>query len=225
MAGIADVALLDNTEERTPLVLVLDRSGSMAEEDRISALNQGLKTLEEELKTNGTTATRGRVLVIQFGGNDEVDVGQWQDAMDFTAPTLVAHGRTPTGSAVRKALEAIEAQKQELKDHHIKYKRPIMLLMSDGEPTDNWESAADACRLAETKCKVNVLAIGVGKDADINNLARFSQNGALKLDGLKFKELFVWLSASVSSVSQAAEGQAANLPSTGTFASFGTSTN
>lgn len=49
-ALIPDVALVDNSEQRTPLVLVLDRSGSMAGAP-IDQLNQGLQLLEQELKT------------------------------------------------------------------------------------------------------------------------------------------------------------------------------
>lgn len=224
MVGIADVALVDNTDERTPLVLVLDRSGSM-DGERISALNKGLRTLEEEMKSDETTATKGRVLVIEFGGNDEIDAGQWQDAMDFKAPTLVADGRTPTGSAVIKALELIESQKQELKNAGIAYKRPILMLMSDGEPTDNWERAADACRSAESANKVTVFAIGIGEDADLNTLGRFSSKGAVAINGLKFKELFIWLSNSVKAVSKSAEGEAAQLAPINTWASVGTNTN
>ena len=187
MAGIiADVALQDNTDERTPLVLVLDRSGSM-EGDRIEALNAGLVTLEAAMKDDPTTSTRGRVLVIQFGGNDEVSLGDWQDAIEFSAPRLEANGRTPTGAAIKAALDAIEAQKSELKAAGIAYKRPILMLMSDGEPTDEWEEAAEACKAAEAANKVTVFTIGIGDDANLDTLGRFSSKGAVKIKGLSSK--------------------------------------
>ena len=66
---IPDVSLQDNTDERTPLVLVLDRSGSMSGE-RIAALNSGLQTFGEEMRNDPTTLTRGRVLVIEYGGDN-----------------------------------------------------------------------------------------------------------------------------------------------------------
>jgi uncharacterized protein YegL len=219
---IADVVLQDNTDERTPLVLVLDRSGSM-EGDRIAALNAGLKTLEGAMKDDPTTSTRGRVLVIQFGGDDDVRQGAWQDAIDFVAPTLKADGRTPTGAAITQALEAIESQKAELKAAGVAYKRPILMLMSDGEPTDDWKRAASACRAAEAANKVTVFAIGVGEDANLDTLGRFSSKGAVKINGLQFKELFIWLSASVKAVSQTRDGQAAQLSPITSWASVGTS--
>lgn len=223
MVGIiADVTLQDNTDERTPLVLVLDCSGSM-EGDRIEALNAGLVTLESAMKDDPTTSTRGRVLVIQFGGNDEVSLGDWQDAIEFSAPKLEANGRTPTGAAIQAALDAIEAQKSELKAAGIAYKRPILMLMSDGEPTDEWEAAAEACKAAEAANKVTVFAIGIGEDANLDTLGRFSSKGAVKIKGLQFKELFVWLSASIKAVSQAKKGESAQLSPITSWASVGTS--
>ncbi len=219
---IADVALQDNTDERTPLVLVLDCSLSM-EGDPIAALNAGLVALADAMKSDPTTSTRGRVLVIQYGGDSEVTQGDWQDAIVFTAPTLEANGMTPTGAAVTSALAAIAAQKTELKAAGIAYKRPILMLMSDGNPTDEWENAADACKAAEAANKVTVFAIGIGDRADLNKLGRFSSKGAVKLKGLEFKELFVWLSASIKAVSQTRKGEPAQLSPINSWASVGTS--
>jgi len=141
----------------------------------------------------------------------------------FTAPTLEANGTTPTGAAVTSALAAIAAQKTELKAAGIAYKRPILMLMSDGNPTDEWENAADACKAAEAANKVTVFAIGIGDRADLNKLGRFSSKGAVKLKGLEFKELFVWLSASIKAVSQTRKGEPAQLSPINSWASVGTS--
>ena len=224
MAGmISDVSLIDNSDERAPLVLVLDCSGSM-EGESIRMMNEGLKNLASDLKDDPITAKRGRVLVVSFYGNDQVEiVGGWQDAMDFEAPELVAAGRTPTGAAVRVALKEIESQKEELRAAGVSYKRPIMMLMSDGEPTDEWEAIAAECRAAEAADKVTVMAIAVGESANKNVLDQFSSRGAVKLSGLKFKELFVWLSRSVRAVSKAVKGEAVQLPPTDGWSSIGTS--
>ena len=224
MAGIIpDVALIDNSDERAPLVLVLDVSGSMQGKP-LQMLNDGLKKLEDEMKNDPITAKRGRVLVIAFGGDDQVEVmGEWQDAIDFEAPELEAAGRTPTGAAVREALSQIESQKEELRAAGVSYKRPIMMLMSDGVATDDWESAAAECRAAEDAHKVTVMAIAVGEEAHKEGLDKFSSRGAVKLEGLKFSELFVWLSRSVKAVSSAAKGEAAQLPAIDSWASVQTS--
>lgn len=222
MAGmIPDVSLIDNSDERAPLVLVLDCSGSMQGKP-IQMLHDGLKKLEADLKADPITAKRGRVMVIAFGGDDEVGMTDWQDAMDFEAPEPPASGRTPTGAAVRAALEEIEAQKEEMRAAGVSYKRPIMMLMSDGAPTDDWEGAAADCRAAEAASKVTVMAIAVGEGANKDVLDQFSSRGAVRLDGLKFNELFVWLSRSVRAVSKAAKGEAAQLPAKDSWASIET---
>jgi uncharacterized protein YegL len=204
---IPDVALIDNSDERALLALVLDCSGSMQEENKIALLNEGLKTLEAELKSDPIAARCGRVLVVSFGGDNDVEImGEWTDAMDFTPPTLVAGGLTPMGAAMSLALEEIASQKDQMRSAGVSYKRPIIMLLSDGEPTDDWQQAAADCKRAEAAHKVNIMAIGIGNQANRETLGAFSSKGALNLSGLKFKELFIWLSRSIQAVSRATTG-------------------
>lgn len=214
--AIPDVALVDNTEQRTPLVLVLDCSGSMGGQP-INHLNEGLQLLEQELKSDVIAAKRVRVLVISYGGMDEATlVGDWQDAMDFTAPVLKAHGTTPMGHAVDLALTEIEDEKARFRQAGVAYTRPWLFLMSDGLPTDAFQAAAQRCRGDEAASKVAVFPIAVG-NADAQVLGEFSNNGARavkQLQGLQFRELFQWLSASMRVVSHSTPGGQAQLPST-----------
>ena len=164
---IPDVALIDNSDERAPLVLVLDCSGSMLDDNKIGLLNEGLKTLEGELKNDPIAARCGRVLVISFGGENNVEImGDWTDAMDFTPPTLMAGGLTPLGAAMRCALDEIESQKSQMRGAGVSYKRPIILLLSDGEPTDDWQHVAAECKSAEAAHKVNVCLLYTSDAAD-----------------------------------------------------------
>jgi uncharacterized protein YegL len=204
---IPDVALIDNSDERAPLLLVLDCSGSMQDDNKIGLLNEGLKTLATELKNDPIAARCGRVLVISFGGDNNVELmGDWTDAMDFAPPELMAGGMTPMGAAMRCALDEIEAQKTQMRSAGVSYKRPIVMLLSDGEPTDEWQQVAAECKAAEAAHKVNIMAIGVGNEARRDILGAFSNKGALNLNGLRFKELFIWLSRSIQAVSRAAQG-------------------
>ena len=201
---IPDVALVDNSEQRTPLILVLDSSGSMYGQP-IQQLNEGLKLLEQELKNDVIAAKRVRILVIEYGGYDQCTVhGDWKDAMDFTAPVLEANGTTPMGQAIMLALEEIEAEKQRFKQAGVAYTRPWLFLMSDGVPTDQWEQAAQLCRQAEESQKTAVFPIMVdGASAEVmGSFSRNGVNGVKMLKGLQFKELFLWLSASMQVVSQ-----------------------
>ncbi len=220
---IPDVALIDNSDERAPLVLVLDCSGSMLEDNKIGLLNDGLKTLEGELKNDPIAARCGRVLVISFGGDNNVELmGDWTDAMDFTPPDLKAGGMTPMGAAMRCALDEVEAQKTQMRSAGVSYKRPIIMLLSDGEPTDEWQQVAADCKSAETSHKVNIMAIGIGDQANRDILGAFSNKGALNLTGLRFKELFIWLSRSIQAVSRAATGGTVQLNPVDSWAQINT---
>jgi uncharacterized protein YegL len=200
--GIPDIQLVDNSSERLPLVLIVDGSGSM-QGPPITALNDGLRLLEKELKEDPVARLRVQLVVLQIGGNDDVTIlTDWTDAMNFSAPTVVAYGSTPLGKAVRLALTKLEDQKHKYKSHGIPYKRPWLYIITDGAPTDTgWEAAGDECRRAMADRKVVPFAILTG-EAQLDAMRRFADN-VLQLQGVKFRELFQWLSASASAGSKA----------------------
>ncbi len=209
---IPDVQLVENNSQRTPCVLVLDGSGSMTGVP-VEEMNQGLRILEQELKADSTAAVRVQLLVIRAGGNDEVEIlSDWTDAITFEAPEIVANGRTPLGAAMGLALDKIAEQKDSYDTNGIPSTRPWIMLISDGIPTDpDWAEVAARCREAETAKKVAIFPIGTA-EADLDVLGQFATKPALRLQGLKFKELFMWLSRSVSSASKAAPDATTQLP-------------
>ena len=209
---IPDIQLSDNTNQRLPCVLVLDGSASM-EGNAINELNNGLKILENELKNDDTAAQRVQLLVIRLGDSGKVEIlVDWTDAIDFTAPSIRANGNTPLGGAMDLALDKIEEQKENYKNNNIPYNRPWIFLITDGAPNDpNWEIKADRCVDAENSNKVIIFPIGT-KDADFDILRKFSTRPPVMLDGLKFKELFMWLSKSASSASRTEQDAEVQLP-------------
>jgi uncharacterized protein YegL len=75
----------------------------------------------------------------------------------------------------------------------------------------------ERCRQAEKANKVAVFPIAVGDEANAATLGEFSSKGApavKRMDGLKFRELFLWLSASMKAVSQSRPGGQIQLPTT-----------
>ena len=211
---IPDIQLQDNTEQRLACVLVLDGSSSMSGE-KIDKLNEGLKSLEQALKDDEVASSRVQMLVIRIGGNADADIiTDWTDAMNWQAPTIKANGMTPLGSGAKLGLQSIEEQKKNYQANGISYNRPWMILISDGEPNDSWEKIADDCREAENKNKLTIFPIGV-EGADMQILSKFSNKTAIKLEGLQFNELFIWLSKSLSTGSQASAGEKIQLPAVG----------
>lgn len=215
---IPDVSLEDNSSQRLPCVLLLDGSTSM-EGPPIDELNEGLRILESQLKEDPIARLRVRLLVLRFGGNDEVEVvTNWTDAMQFTAPTIIANGNTPLGKGVRQALLEIEDEKGRYDAAGIPFNRPWLYIMTDGEPTDSdWMQAAAECRAADAGKKVAVFGIGIG-DADLGKLGEFSPRPPKALQGLNFRDFFLWLSRSTTVASKSAIGAPVQMPSSDAWA-------
>lgn len=91
-----------------------------------------------------------------------------------------------------------------------------MFLITDGAPSDSWQLAAQRLRQAEAQSRLSFFAVGV-KGADMNILKQISppERPPVTLNGLDFRDLFVWLSASVKRVSSGKVGQAVALPPMG----------
>lgn len=131
-----------------------------------------------------------------------------------------ATGLTPLGEGVRMALDALEQRKAEYRNAGVPYYQPWLVIISDGAPTDRWEDAAQRAYNMSAQRKLVSLPIAV-KGADLAVLSRFSAKPAVALDGIKFREFFLWLSASMARVSASASSAAeVQLPSMDSWASI-----
>lgn len=189
----------DNPEPRCPCVLVLDTSQSMAGEP-LAALQHGLQVFREELLAVPLARKRVETAVIAFGA--EVQVVQEFATVDrFQPPMLRAAGETPLCTAIVRALDLVEKRKERYRDNGVPYARPWIFLLTDGMPQgDSLETTRQAVqrvRAAEAANKVAFFAVGI-EGANMKLLARIAVRPPLKLEGLRFRELFAWLSASTA---------------------------
>ena len=201
----------DNPEPRCPCVLLLDVSGSMNGQP-ISQLNAGVQTFKDAIIADSLAAKRVETAVVLFG--DTVKVASEFSTIDAFEPApFVAGGSTPMGAAILKAIEMVRLRKDEYKMHGIGYFRPWIFLVTDGEPTDEWSLAAAQVKKGSDAQEFVFFAVGV-EGANLEILKRISSaREPLKLSGLRFQELFAWLSKSLNQVSRSQPGETVPLPS------------
>ena len=101
--------------------------------------------------------------------------------------------------------DALQRVRKRVQLHHangLRAFRPAILLISDGQSTDNITKAAAAIRAADLAEEVNIFVVGIA-GVDLEALAPFTGRHAPKrLDGLKFAELFDWVTAVLKEVSR-----------------------
>jgi uncharacterized protein YegL len=221
-----DPEFVDNPEPRCPCILLLDTSGSMNDEKKVAhtvspiqkllhdsgradtirpidELNAGLQAFRSELMVDELAVKRVELSLVSFGPVKRITDFQTPDL--FRPPKLKAEGDTPIGEAIETAIAMVRDRKAAYRQNGISYYRPWIFLMSDGEPTDNWKQAAQLVQAGEDAKAFAFFAVGV-EGANFDILGQLSVRQPLHLSGLRFREMFVWLSSSLSAVSRSHPG-------------------
>lgn len=180
-----------------PVILMLDVSGSMTGAP-IATLNESVKKMLESFSKDDSANAEIQVSVVTFGGNAELKFPlvnaaniQWSD--------MTASGGTPLGSAISIVEKLVEDKEQIPSNAY----RPAIVLVSDGVPTDNWETNFNQFLSAPRASKCHRLALGVNMtegDPAYQLLSKFVSEGEKVFlgDAAEIVKFFKYVTMSVA---------------------------
>ncbi|OUP80830.1 hypothetical protein B5F07_19765 [Lachnoclostridium sp. An169] len=159
-----------------PIIYVIDTSGSMTG-DRISSVNEAMNDTVDVLKEvseNNPTAEL-KVGVLQFDSNARWVTNGLIFMEDYFWNDLEAGGLTTLGAALDELDKKLS--RSAFLDSEVGYKAPVIIFMSDGYPTDDYEKALKKISAGNKWYKIATkIAIGVGDDFDADALAKIAGN-------------------------------------------------
>lgn len=139
-----------------PVLLLLDTSGSMSG-NNIDNLNKAVKTMIESFKNAETMETYIKLSIITFGIEINLHT-ELTEVSKINFQPLSAAGATPMGAAFKMAKAMIEDQTIfKSRDY-----RPTIILLSDGEPTDDWKTPLNDFINNGRSSKCDRMAISIG---------------------------------------------------------------
>ncbi len=187
----------------------------MASGGKIQALNTAIREAIPHMREASADNPNAQVFVraIKFSDGAQWHIAQSTRVEDFNWSDLSADGVTDMGKAL--ALLAEQLKIPPMSDRALP---PVLVLISDGQPTDDFDSGLKALMQLPWGKKAVRVAIAVGQDADYEVLQKFIGNAEIKpLAANKPEDLvrrIKWVSTVVLKATSAPASQS-KLPSPG----------
>jgi uncharacterized protein YegL len=150
-------------------IFIADCSGSMSGE-KIHELNEAIREASPHMKSVAKGNPNAQVLVraVRFASGAQWHISQPTPVEEFSWPELSAGGVTDMGQALHLVADALK-----MPPMSERALPPVLVLVSDGAPTDDFSQGLKALMDQGWGKKAVRLAIAIGGDANLEVLQRF----------------------------------------------------
>lgn len=179
---------------------VVDCSGSMWGE-KIGVVNNAIQSVLPEMVDEASENPNAQLMIrtLKFSTGASWVTENPVKVEEYAWEDLEAAGVTDLG----KAFDLLTAQ-LDVKQMGDRALPPVIVLLSDGQPTDDYKKSLDKFKKLPWAKKAVKIAISIGQDADDDVLLDFTGNRELVLQANNAKmlaKMIKWASTAVSSVS------------------------
>ena len=187
---------------RLPVYLLLDTSGSMYGEP-IEAVKNGVQTLLSTLRSDPYALETAYLSIITFNSTAQ-QITPLTELAAIQQPNIDAGGCTALGGALELLAKKVDSEITKTTAEVKGDWRPLVFLMTDGEPTDSITKGLEEFKKRKFGM---VVACAAGQGANVNTLKQITEN-VVQLDtadSATIKAFFKWVSASISTSSKSVE--------------------
>jgi len=187
---------------RLPVYLLLDTSGSMNGEP-IEAVKNGVQIMISSLRQNPQAIETAYISIITFDSTAR-QIVPLTDLASFQVVDIKAGGTTALGEALQLVSSCIDREVAKTTMEQKGDWKPLVFIMTDGIPTDNWQSGLAAFKQRKVAYTV---ACAAGSGADTAVLKQITEN-VLSLDTADSQGIarfFTWVTASIGVTSTRVE--------------------
>jgi uncharacterized protein YegL len=158
-------------------IWIADCSGSMKSGGKMQSLNNAIREAIPHMQAVADENPNARVLVraLKFSDGAHWHISDPTPVADFRWLDLSADGQTDMGRALTLLAEQLKIPP--MTDRALP---PVLVLISDGQPTDNFERGLKTLLEQPWGKKAVRIAIAIGEDADLEVLQQFIGNTEMK---------------------------------------------
>ncbi|MFY8188609.1 MAG: vWA domain-containing protein [Flavobacterium sp.] len=195
---------------RLPVYLLLDTSGSMSGEP-IEAVKNGVQVMISSLRQNPQAIETAYISVITFDSK-ALQIIPLTDVASFQMVDIKASGVTALGDALKLVSSKIDSEVAKTTMDQKGDWKPLVFIMTDGIPTDDWQSGLNEFKKRKIAFTV---ACAAGSGADTNILKQITQNVVSldTADSATIVKFFQWVTASIGVSSTKVEESGSELSS------------